>query len=207
MKAKEALKILGIARETLCRLVKERKVKAKYLPNGRLNYCEDDIYRYAGISRSKWNVLYARVSTAKQARDLENQCETLEKFCAANGIKIDKAYKDVASGIDFEKRKEFFDLLDAVIQQKVGRIFITYKDRLSRVGFGLFKHLFGQFGAQITVLNEVGNEKLDSEEIFEEIISLLHAFSMKHYSNRRKIMKIKRVLNEKEPENEGERTV
>ena len=34
-----------------------------------------------------------------------------------------------------EKRKDFFSLLDEVINGKVERIVITYKDRLSRIGF------------------------------------------------------------------------
>jgi predicted site-specific integrase-resolvase len=203
MKAKEVLRITGITRETLCRLVKKGRMRVKRLPNGYLEYNDDDVYKYAGIERSKLNILYARVSTAKQQRDLENQGEMLEKFCLANGYKIDKMYKDVASGIDFEKRKDFFEVLDLVIKRRVGRVFITYKDRLSRVGFGLFKHLFQQFGTDIVVINEAGNEKLDSQEILEEIISLLHAFSIKHYSNRRKIMKIKRVLYEKDSKDES----
>jgi len=40
-------------------------------------------------------------------------------------------------------------------------------------------------------MSEVGNEKLDNEEIFEEIVSLLHCYSMKLYS-KRKIQKIKK---------------
>ncbi len=76
-------------------------------------------------------------------------------------------------------------------------MFISYKDRLSRVGFGLFNHLFLQFGCQIVVMNEAGNEKLDSEEIFEEIVSLLHCFSMRHYSKRR-VKKLKEVLHHEE---------
>lgn len=35
-------------------------------------------------------------------------------------------------------------------------------------------------------MSEVGNAKLDSEEIFEEIISMLHCYSMKLYSKRNK---------------------
>ena len=62
---------------------------------------------------------------------------------------------------------------------------ITYKDRLSRVGFELFKHLFGRFGTEIVVISEVGNAKLDSGEVFEEIKSMLHCYSMKIYSKRR----------------------
>ena len=42
-------------------------------------------------------------------------------------------------------------------------------------------------------MSEVGFEKLDSQEIFEEIVSLLHCYSMKLYS-KRKVQKIKEVL-------------
>lgn len=34
-------------------------------------------------------------------------------------------------------------------------------------------------------MSEVGSTKLDSEEIFEEIVSLLHCYSMKLYSKRK----------------------
>lgn len=44
-------------------------------------------------------------------------------------------------------------------------------------------------------MSEIGSAKLDSEEIFEEIISLLHCYSMKLYS-KRKACKIKKVLEE-----------
>jgi predicted site-specific integrase-resolvase len=49
----------------------------------------------------------------------------------------------------------------------------------------LFSNLFAKFGTKIIVVSEAGNKKLDSEEIFEEIISLLHCYSMKHYSKRK----------------------
>jgi predicted site-specific integrase-resolvase len=35
------------------------------------------------------------------------------------------------------------------------------------------------------VISEVGNSKLDREEVFEEIISMLDCYSMKMYSKRR----------------------
>ena len=99
----------------------------------------------------------------------------------------------VASGISFEKRNDFFKLLDDVTDNKVERVVITYKDRLSRVGFDLFYHLFKKYNCEIVVMSEVESEKLDSQEIFEEIVSLLHYYSMKLYS-KRKIQKVKEVL-------------
>src|SRR5699024_7540320 len=112
--------------------------------------------------------------------------------------------KDIASGISFERRKEFFELLDLVIDGKVSKVIITYKDRLSRVGFDLFKHLFAKYHTEIIVMSELNDKKTDEQEIFEEIISLLHAFSIRMYSRRRK--KIKEALEEKRGENNGYET-
>lgn len=69
------------------------------------------------------------------------------------------------------------------------------KDRLSRVGFDFFKTLFKKFGCEIVVMSEIGSNKLDKEEIFEEIVSLLHCYSMKMYS-KRKNDKIKEIISE-----------
>ena len=133
------------------------------------------------------------MSTPKQKPDLNNQIELLKQFCFTNGYTISGIYTDIASGISFDKRKDFFKMLDGIINNKVERVVITYKDRLSRVGFDLFFHLFKKYNCEIVVMSEVGSEKLDSQEIFEEIVSLLHCYSMKLYS-KRKVQKIKEVL-------------
>ncbi|MEN8220905.1 MAG: recombinase family protein [Pseudomonadota bacterium] len=36
--------------------------------------------------------MYARVSTGKQKADLARQIETLENFCLAQGIKVDRVF-------------------------------------------------------------------------------------------------------------------
>ena len=84
-----------------------------------------------------------------------------------------------------------------ITENKVERVVLTYKDRLSRVGFDLFYHLFKKYNCEIVVMSEVGSEKLDSQEIFEEIVSLLHCYSMKLYS-RRKVQRIKEILSDDE---------
>ena len=42
-------------------------------------------------------------------------------------------------------------MLDDIISGKVERVVITYKDRLSRVGFELFYHLFKKIGKEIVL--------------------------------------------------------
>ncbi|OOB79414.1 MAG: resolvase [Epulopiscium sp. Nuni2H_MBin001] len=196
MKSKEVLELLQITRPTLTKYVKNGSIKTITLPNGRYEYDDESVFRIFNKGVQRKTFIYARVSTTKQKADLENQIEMLKQFCYVNGFCISRVYSDVASGISFEKRKEFFLMLDEILTGKVERVVICYKDRLSRVGYELFFYLFKKFHCEIIVMSEVGSTKLDSEEIFEEIISLLHCYSMKLYS-KRKINRIKEVLKDK----------
>ena len=197
MKASEVLQLLKITRPTLTKYVKEGKIKVTVKGNGQYDYDVDSVYKMLNKDIERKTYLYARVSTVKQKKDLENQIQLLKNYCFQNGLQINGIYTDIASGISFEKRKDFFTMLDDIIVGKVKKVVITYKDRLSRVGFELFSYLFKKYGCEIIVVSEVGSEKLDSEEIFEEIVSLLHCYSMKLYS-KRKGQKIKSVLEEKD---------
>ena len=195
MRSKEVLNLLRITRPTLTKYVKSGIIKVVRKPNGQYEYDEDSVYAFLNKDVKRKTYIYARVSTSKQKKDLENQIELLKQFCFTNGYTVSGIFADVASGISFEKRKEFFSMLDDVLAGKVERVVITYKDRLFRVGFDLFLHLFQKYHCEIVVMSEVGSVKLDSQEIFEEIISLLHCYSMKLYS-KRKEKKIREVLME-----------
>lgn len=197
MKSKEVLELLQITRPTLTKYVKNGIIKVEVMSNGRYDYDKESVYKLFNKGVNRKTYIYARVSTQKQKNDLQNQIEMLKQFCFVNGYCVSKVFSDVASGISFDKRKDFFDMLDDIISGKVERVVITYKDRLSRVGFELFNHLFKRYNCEIVVMSEVGSEKLDSQEIFEEIVSLLHCYSMKLYS-KRKVSKLKEVLEEKE---------
>lgn len=71
-------------------------------------------------------MIYARVSTAKPKTYLSNQISRLENYCAAQGVKIDQNFSDIASGINFSKRKPFVSLLKLIIEEQVNKVFITY---------------------------------------------------------------------------------
>lgn len=193
MKACEVLKLLKISQPTLGKYVKAGYIKCEILPTGRRIYDEESVYEFLNKNVPRQNYIYGRVSTYSQKNSLDNQIDTLLSYCMMNGIKVNGVFKDIASGLSFENRKEFFKLLDDVLDHKVAKVVITYKDRLSRVGFELFEHLFKKFGTEIVVASQIGSEKLDSEEIFDDIVSLLHCYSMKMYSKRR-VAKIKEAL-------------
>lgn len=195
MKAKEVLKLLKCSRPTLTKYLKQGYITGHLLSNGYYDYDEKSVYNFLNKEIKRKTVIYGRVSTNKQKKDLENQIELLKTFCFQNGYIINEIYKDIASGITFENRKDLFKLLVDVMNNKIEKVIITYKDRLSRVDFDFFKTLFNKFGCEIIVISEIGSNKLDKEEIFEEIVTLLHCYSMKMYSNK-KISKIKELLEE-----------
>jgi len=184
MKANEVLNLLRITRKTLHVYAATGKIRYTVMPNGYYDYNDEDVYKLLNRDVKRKTVIYARVSTLKQKNDLENQIDQLKQWCFMNGYTINAIYSDIASGISFEKRKGFFEMLDEILNYKVEKVIIAYKDRLSRVGFELFKYLFQRFGTEIVVISEVGNPKLDSKEVFEELISMLHCYSMKMYSKR-----------------------
>ncbi len=184
MKSARVLKLLHISRATLVKYVKNKEIRVVKLPNGFYDYNDEDVYRKAGLATNRYNVIYARVSTQKQKSDLQNQVRVLYEYCNTNGINISKLYQDIASGMNFD-RKQFKVLLDEILNYRVSHIYITYKDRLSRISFDMFKRLFSEFGCEIVVINDT-DDKSDETEIFEEIISMLHCFAIKMYSRRHK---------------------
>jgi len=185
MKSKEVLNLLKITRTTLTSYVKTGKIKTVKMANGYYEYDDNSIYQFLGYN-DRFDIAYARVSTYKQKNDLENQIHNILNFTSSKNITINQIFKEVASGIDLE-RKEFLKILDLVKQNKVNRIFTTYKDRLTRLSFSIIEQLFNSFGTTIIIINSPTQSGLleDENEILEDIISLIHILSTKMYSNRR----------------------
>lgn len=188
MKSKEVLSMLGISRVTLCRYVKLGKIRTVELPNGYYSYNKEDVYRLKGLDVKRKKVIYARVSTSKQKKDLENQIEVITAYANKNGYGIDAVYSDIASGMNLD-RKGFSNLLTAVMNDDIDEVFISYKDRLARLDFDLVSRLFNQYGTRITVINSNENKSAE-EELFEDLMSVIHSFSMKAYSKRRLAKKL-----------------
>lgn len=184
MKCKEVLKLLHICRATLKNYVTQGKIRVTPTPGGRFIYNDDDVFALLTKEKTRSVAIYGRVSSSNQKTDLNNQMETLRQFCSHNGIIVNKEYKDICSGMSLD-RKEFNLLLDDITSYKIKTVYVTYKDRLTRLSFEMLKTLFNKFGCEIVVLNEINNPKEIEKELFEEIISILHCFSMKMYSKRR----------------------
>jgi predicted site-specific integrase-resolvase len=183
MKAKEVMKLLKKCRSTLYNYTKSGIIKGTLLDNGYYDYDEKSVFKMIKKD-SRINVIYGRVSTYKQKNDLERQIDSIQVYCKNNNINISNIYSDISSGLDLD-RNNLNKLIDDVINLNIKNIYISHRDRLTRLSFRTLQELFNKFGTNIIIINNNSNESNDNE-IFEELISLMHIFSTTMYSNRKK---------------------
>lgn len=189
MKSSEIMKKYNITRRTLYNWVKDKKIEYKILPSGRYDYINNSSSIY-----TKQNIIYARVSTTGQKDNLERQVERLSNYCSSNGYIIDDIYKEIASGMNYN-RKYYNKLLEMVLENKIDNIFIEYEDRLLRFGFDNFVTICNKFNTNIIVINK--SENKDSvKEITDDLVNIIHHFSSKIYSLRRNKSKIINIIND-----------
>ena len=193
--ARQLKKELNITGQTLYNWRRQNKIVYRVLNSKNFVYDIDSIINQ-GTQNIKEIIAYCRVSNTKQRDDLLRQEESIRQYASRNGIIINNFYKEIASGMN-EDRKIFNKIIDDVISGKIIKIYITYKDRLTRFGFSYFENLFKRFGCEIIILNNT-NETTFEQELTQDLISIVHHFSMKMYSNRR--TKLKELVKELENE-------
>lgn len=191
--AKEAKEYFHITGPTLYQWRAKGKINAKQLSSKKILYDIDSFEDFQ--HKQKQNIIYARVSSTKQKEDLDKQIEIVKSYAISNGIKINKVYKDIASGMN-ENRKEFNLMLREIFAGNVDKVFISYKDRLTRFGFDYFKTIFSEFGVEIVVLDELEETNSDfQKELANDLISIIHNFSIKLYFNKRnKLKEIEKLI-------------
>ena len=69
------------------------------------------------------------------------------------------------------------------MDDKVNRIFVTYKERLSRFGYELVETICKKHDVDIIILNETQEKPLE-QELAEDMMMLLASFSGKLYGSR-----------------------
>jgi len=69
-----------------------------------------------------------------------------------------------------------------VAERRIGRMVITYPDRLTRFGFSTLRRLFQVFGTEIEVIND--RERTPKEELVEDLIAIVAHFAGKLYGRR-----------------------
>ena len=179
--AKKVKEHYDITSQTLHNWRLKNNIIFKRLESGKI------VYQLEFNQGTRKNVIYSRVSNTKQKDDLNRQTRLLQEYMVVKGIKVDCIYEEIASGMN-EDRKQFNSLIESVMRYEVDVIYITYKDRLTRFGFSYFEKFFSKYDTKIEVLNATKEEDFQTE-LTQDLISIIHHFSMKMYSNRKKVLK------------------
>ena len=192
MKLSEWAKIQGIHYVTAWNWFKFGllPVRAIKTPTGSIFVYED--VDSIGNNKPANVVIYCRVSNQSRKAELEYQVERCVSYANAKGLQITKIYKEVASGMN-DNRKELWKMLDS----EPTMIVVENKDRLTRFGFNYLEKLLSKQGCLLNVINP---NKDDEEDLIKDLVSIITSFCCRLYGLRRsknKVIKIKEILNDK----------
>jgi predicted site-specific integrase-resolvase len=131
----------------------------------------------------KVDVVYARVSSHEQKAkgDLDRQALYLVEHVVdlINPVII----KEVGSGLN-DRRSQLHRLICMVMSGKVNKVYVTYRDRLTRFGYHYLEAAFRTAGTEIVVVSDIDGERTVQEELVEDMMALIASFSGKLYGLR-----------------------
>ena len=107
--------------------------------------------------------------------------QRLSETCAKNNLYVKYIIKDVGSGLN-DSRDGFVRLTELITTKKVNVLVVEHKDRLTRFQFKFIKKMFESYGCKIIVINEA--DVSDTEELADDMMSLLASFSGNLYGKR-----------------------
>lgn len=194
-KPKEASQYIGRSISTLQRLDYSGKLKAYRTTTNRRYYTKEQLDTFLGkkAQTRRLQIAYARVSSYEQKPELQHQLDYIRNYVNAKGIILDQEITDIGSGLNYN-RKKWNKLMDLVEENKVGKIYIAYKDRFIRFGYDWFNRFCQKHDCDIVVLN---NPSLSpEEELTQDLLTILHVFSSRSYGIRKYQKQIKKELME-----------
>ena len=180
----EASKVLGVSITTLRRWEKEGRLQPDEItPGGHRRYdlikLRPELFRLERSARK--TVAYARVSSHDQKEDLERQKQVLEMYCASQGWTFE-IVADLGSGMNYHK-KGLKRLLNAILQDEVGRLVVTHKDRLLRFGAELVFAICEAKEVEVVILNQ-GEDTTFEEDLAKDVLEIITVFSARLYGSR-----------------------
>lgn len=145
-------------------------------PTNRRYYTHEQFLAYRGMISSEQGkvIVYARVSSPSQKKDLATQVQALRAYCLERGIPVDEWVKDIGSALNY-KRKGFNQILEQIELGHVKRLVIGYQDRLVRFGYDWFETFCERHGTEITVINSEAFSP--EEEVVRDLLAIVTVFS------------------------------
>lgn len=174
---------LGVSRDTLRRWEASGKIDVERTPAGHRRY---DLAQLRGLvpkksASDRVTIAYARVATQNQKKELKRQINLLEAFCTEQGWNFELV-QDVGSGVNYRK-SGLRRLIQRICQGDVGRIVLTHRDRLVRLGIELIFSLCEHFGTEVVIMNATSLSEFE-DEIAEDVMEIITIFSARLYGSR-----------------------
>lgn len=193
-KPKDVAEFLGVTTRTLQNWDNDGKITFRRDPvSDRRFLTRDDVITllsehgllFDDTTDKRRDVIYARVSSHDQKKhgDLDRQVQFLIE--QNNDLKNLLVLSEVGSGLN-DKRKKLQQLLKMVMNDEVSRVFITYRDRLTRFGFNYLETVFNAKGVKIIIVKQHTEEISVEQELMNDMMSLIASFSGKLYGMRSK---------------------
>ena len=181
----KAAKILGVSEVTLRRWDEDGKLVSMKTEGGHRRYdmskIRPELVHKFDFQDSRKTVANSRVSSNDQRDDLERQKQVLELFCSKNGWTFE-IISDIGSGMNYYK-KGLTKLLNAVLDDKVGRLVLTHKDRLLRFGAELVFSICEAKGVEVVIINK-GDDTTFEEDLAADVLEIITVFSARLYGSR-----------------------
>ncbi len=181
---REAAQALGVSISTLRRWEREGKLIPEHTPGGHRRYDLAKLFpeRFrTAPDLSRKTVAYARMSSHNQEADLEHQKQVLERYCTRQGWSYE-VITDLGSGVN-DHKKGLKRLLNAIVNDQVGRLVITHKDRLLRFGAEMVFAVCEAKEVEVVILNQ-GEEATFEDDLAEDVMELITLFSARLYGRR-----------------------
>jgi len=193
-KLSEVSKMTSISVVTLRLWIKNKKINYTKTQGNHYLISEEEIMRIFNLKQKnepKRKIIgYCRVSSKKQEGDLKRQIDYVKQYCITKGYSFE-IIEDIGSGINYNKNGLNL-LINLIIQNRIEKVVVLYKDRLVRFGFELIENICKQFNTVIEIIDNT--EKTEEQELVEDMIQIVTVFSCKLQGKRAN--KAKKILKE-----------
>ncbi len=175
---------LGIGYRTAWEWFRDGKIKGAYKMESGTIIVPEDI-----PLKSDYVIIYARVSSSENKKNLDTQAERLVGYATAKGYQIKEVVKEIGSGVNDNRAKLQKILKDG----KATKIVVEHKDRLTRFGFNYLKTLLLHIGCEIEIVNVVEDDK---EDLMQDLVSIITSMCARYYGLRRGKRKTDKIVAE-----------
>ena len=185
--------MIDVSAQTLRNWEKSGKLIPEYkTASGYRYYSYDQVATLTGkvTDKSKITIGYCRVSSTKQKDDLKIQVENVKAYLLAKGEPFE-IIEDIGSGVNYNK-KGLLSLIQKIIDGKVNKVVVLYKDRLLRFGYELLENIANMYGVSIEIIDN--SKQTEQGELVEDLVQIITVFSCKLQGKR--VEKTKEIVRE-----------